>query len=73
MPRIQQLGTISKSLKGHLFEVALDDMPEHKVIAVVSGKMRIGHITLNTGDSVDVELSPYDLERGRIIWRNTVV
>ena len=67
--RIHQLGTITKALKGHKFEVALEDNETHKVIVVPSGKMRIKRIALYQGDSVNIELSPYDLQRGRIIWR----
>ena len=67
--RIHQLGTITKVFKGHKFEVSLEDNETHKVITVPSGKMRIKRISLYQGDSVNIELSPYDLSRGRIIWR----
>ena len=70
MGKIRQLGTITKHLKGDRFEVALDDNPAHKVLATPSGKIRIRRIALNAGDSVSVELSPYDLEKGRIVWRH---
>ena len=69
---IRQLGWVTQSLKGHLFEVTLDDNPQHRVFAHLSGKMRIKRIVLIVGDKVDVELSPYDLSRGRIVWRHNV-
>jgi translation initiation factor IF-1 len=67
--RIHHLGTITKVLKGHKFEVSLDGNEAHTVIAVPCGKMRIKSITLIVGDAVNLELSKYDLEKGRIIWR----
>ena len=67
---IRQRGTITQFLKGHFFEIMLEDHPEHKVFAHLSGKMRIEQITLTVGDEVSVELSPYDLTRGRIVWRH---
>ena len=67
--RIHQLATITKVLKGHKFEAFLKVNETHKVIVVPSGKMRIKRIALYQGDSVNIELSPYDLRRGRIIWR----
>lgn len=70
MDRITERGTITQVLKGHKFEVALQDMPNWKVQATISGKMMIKRITLIVGDAVNVELSPYDLTRGRITWRH---
>ena len=64
-------GIISRQLKGHKFEVVLQDIPEHTVQAVLCGKMRLGRITVIAGDEVDLELSEYDLEKGRIIWRHS--
>ena len=68
--RIRQRGFITKSLRGGQFEVALQDMPEHTVLTTPCGKMRKRSITLSVGDDVTVELSPYDLTRGRIVWRH---
>ena len=68
--RIYQRGVVTKSLRGGQFEVALQDVPEHKVLTTPCGKMRKRSITLSVGDDVTVELSPYDLGRGRIIWRH---
>ena len=53
---------------GHFF-VTLQDNPDHGIIARPSGKMERRRIGLCCGDLVEVELSPYDLTRGRIIWR----
>lgn len=68
--RIRQRGTVTKYLKGHKFEIALQDIPEHKVIAYLCGKMVRARMTLTLGDEVSIELSPYDLTRGRITWRH---
>lgn len=48
----------------------LQDTPAHTVKAYLSGKMKIGKISLVVGDDVDIELSKYDLHRGRIVWRH---
>ena len=50
-----------------MFEVTLEN--GHKIIATISGKLRQNFIRILTGDKVTVELSPYDLTRGRITWR----
>jgi len=42
----------------------------HKILAHISGKLRLNYIKILTGDKVTVEMSPYDLTRGRIIWRS---
>ena len=60
-------GKIAECLRGGLFRVELDS--GHKILAHVSGKMRMNFIRILTGDRVTVELSPYDLTRGRIIYR----
>ena len=67
--RIHHLGTITKVLKGHKFEVSLDGNEAHTVIVTPSEKMRIKRIKLLVGDTVNLELSKYDLTRGHIIWR----
>lgn len=60
-------GVVTESLPNAMFKVKLS---ENKVIlAHISGKIRMNHITILQGDSVSVELSPYDLSRGRIIRR----
>lgn len=60
-------GTIIEALPGTQFRVRLDT--GHEVIAYLSGKMRKYYIRILLGDRVRVELSPYDLTRGRIVYR----
>ena len=64
---IELEGTILESLPNAMFRVELDN--GHKVLAHISGKMRMNYIRILTDDRVIVELSPYDLTRGRIIYR----
>lgn len=64
---IQLEGTVVESLPNAMFRVALDN--GHKVLAHISGKMRMHYIKILPGDKVTVELSPYDLGRGRITYR----
>jgi len=68
--RIYQRATIQAIYKGDNYLLVLQDMPEHTVHAKPCGKMRKRQITLCIGDEVSVELSPYDLKRGRIRWRH---
>ena len=70
MDPITALGHITSDLKGDFYEVRLEDNPDHTVIAKSCGKMRKHRISVKTGDCVRVELSPYDLRRGRIVWRD---
>lgn len=60
-------GTIVESLPNAMFRVELEN--GHKVLAHVSGKMRMNFIKILPGDKVKMELSPYDLTRGRIVYR----
>jgi len=60
-------GVVKEALPNAMFRVQLDD--GHVVLAHVSGKMRMHFIRILPGDRVVVELSPYDLERGRIVYR----
>jgi translation initiation factor IF-1 len=60
-------GTVEEALPNAMFRVKLDT--GHTVLAHVSGKMRVHFIRILPGDRVKVELSPYDLTRGRIIYR----
>jgi translation initiation factor IF-1 len=60
-------GTILETLPNATFRVELEN--GHKVLAHVSGKMRMHFIKILPGDKVTVELSPYDLSRGRIVYR----
>lgn len=65
--KIEMMGTVTESLKGGRFKVELDD--GHEVLAYVSGRIRRYYIRILLGDHVKVELSPYDLDRGRIVYR----
>ncbi len=64
---IEVMGTVLESLPNAMFRVELDN--KHKVLAHISGKMRMHYIKILPGDKVTVELSPYDLSRGRITYR----
>lgn len=66
-PPIKVDGTILDTLPNATFKVELES--GHKVLAHVSGKMRMHFIKILPGDKVTVELSPYDLTRGRIVYR----
>ena len=68
--RILQEATIKAIYKGDCYVVSLDENPTQIVYAKPSGKMRKRSITLTVGDAVVVELSPYDLHKGRIRWRH---
>jgi translation initiation factor IF-1 len=59
-------GTVKETLPNAMFRVELDN--GHLILAHVSGKMRMRFIRITAGDRVTVELSPYDLTRGRITW-----
>lgn len=65
---IEVEGTVVEPLPNAMFRVELDN--GHKVLAHVSGKMRMNFIRILPGDKVTVELSPYDLSRGRITYRH---
>ncbi len=64
---IEVEGTIIEPLPNAMFRVELDN--GHKVLAHISGKMRMHFIKILPGDRVTVELSPYDLSRGRVTFR----
>lgn len=61
-------GVVIDSMPNTTFKVELEN--GHEVIAHISGKMRKNYIRILTGDKVTVELTPYDLSKGRIIFRN---
>ena len=65
---IEVEGTIIEPLPNAMFRVELDN--GHKVLAHISGKMRMHYIKILPGDRVTVELSPYDLTRGRVTFRS---
>ena len=61
-------GTVTETLPNAMFRVEIEG--GHKVLAHVSGKMRMYYIKILPGDKITVELSPYDLTRGRITYRH---
>jgi translation initiation factor IF-1 len=65
--KIQVEGTVVEALPGTQFKVRLEN--GHEVLAYLSGKMRKYYIRILLGDKVRVEMSPYDLTRGRIVYR----
>jgi translation initiation factor IF-1 len=65
--KIEVEGEITEALPSTMFRVMLDD--GHEVLAKISGKIRKHYIRILPGDKVKVELSPYDLTRGRITYR----
>jgi translation initiation factor IF-1 len=64
---IKQDGTIIEALSNAMFKVKLEN--GHEILATIYGKMRMNYIRILPGDKVGVEMSPYDLTRGRIIFR----
>ena len=64
---IEVEGVVVEPLPNAMFRVELEN--GHKILAHISGKMRMNYIRILTGDKVKVELSPYDLTRGRITFR----
>ena len=64
-------GTVVEKLPNTMFQVELEN--GHKVLAHISGKLRQNFIRILPGDRVTLELSPYDLTKGRIIWRDKQV
>ena len=65
---IEAEGNVVEVLPNTNFRVELTN--KHEIIAYLSGKLRKNNIKITEGDSVKVELSPYDLTKGRIVWRN---
>ena len=65
---IEVEGIVSEAHPNAMFEVKLQN--GHKILATISGKLRMNFIRILPGDKVTVELSPYDLTRGRITWRS---
>lgn len=64
---IEVVGTVIEALPNAMFRVRLEN--DHEVLAHISGKLRMNFIRILPGDKVTIELSPYDLTRGRITWR----
>jgi translation initiation factor IF-1 len=65
---IRVTATVREALPNAMFRVGLED--GHEVLAHVSGKMRMRFIRILPGDTVTIEMSPYDLTKGRIVWRD---
>jgi translation initiation factor IF-1 len=65
---IEVTGTVYEVLPNSQYRVMLEN--GHKVLAYAAGKLKFRHIRILMGDSVLVHLSPYDLDRGRVVWRN---
>ena len=64
---IEVEGKVLEALPNAMFQVELEN--GHKILAHISGKLRMNFIRILPGDKVTIELSPYDLTRGRITWR----
>lgn len=70
MPKKEEIeveGVVTESLPNAMFKVKINE--EHEVLATLSGRIRMNFVRIVPGDKVRVVLSPYDLTRGRIIWR----
>lgn len=65
---IELEGTVIEALPNAMFQVELQG--GHRVLAHISGKLRMNFIRILPGDKVTIQMSPYDLTRGRIIWRS---
>ncbi|QUH25461.1 translation initiation factor IF-1 [Serpentinicella alkaliphila] len=64
---IEVEGTVKEALPNAMFKVELEN--GHEILGHISGKLRMNFIRILPGDKVTIELSPYDLTRGRITWR----
>jgi len=65
---IRMTGVVDELLPSAMFRVTLEN--NHLIIATISGRLRQNNIRILAGDNVEVEMSPYDLTRGRIVYRN---
>ena len=65
---IEITGKVIEKLPNAMFQVELEN--GHQVLGHISGKVRMNYIRILPGDKVTIELSPYDLSKGRIIWRD---
>jgi translation initiation factor IF-1 len=65
---IEVEGTVLEKLPNAMFSVQLEN--GHQILAHISGKLRMNYIRILPGDKVTIETSPYDLTKGRIIWRD---
>jgi translation initiation factor IF-1 len=70
MPKKEEIeveGVVTEALPNAMFRVKINE--EHEVLATLSGRIRMNFVRIVPGDKVRVVLSPYDLSRGRVIWR----
>lgn len=65
---IRITGVVDELLPSAMFRVTLEN--NHQIIATISGRLRQNNIRILAGDAVEIEMSPYDLNRGRIVYRN---
>lgn len=65
---IEVEGSVIEKLPNAMFSVELEN--GHQILAHISGKLRMNYIRILPGDKVTIEMSPYDLTKGRIIWRD---
>lgn len=65
---IEMSGVVDEVLPNAMFRIVLEN--GHKIIATIGGRLRQNNIRILLGDSVNVEMSPYDLTRGRVVYRN---
>ena len=65
---IKMSGVVDEVLPNAMFRITLEI--DHKIIAVIGGRLRQNNIRILMGDKVDVEMSPYDLTRGRVVYRS---
>jgi translation initiation factor IF-1 len=64
---IRMAGTVEEVLPNAMFRIVLEN--EHKITATIGGRLRKNNIRILLGDTVEVEISPYDLDRGRVVYR----
>lgn len=64
---IEQIGTVTEALSNSMFRAELEN--GHEILCHISGKIRINNIRIMPGDKVKIEMSPYDLTKGRIVTR----
>jgi translation initiation factor IF-1 len=65
---IKMAGKVDEVLPNAMFRVVLEN--NHKIICTLSGRLRQNNIRILLGDNVDIEMSPYDMNRGRVVYRN---
>jgi translation initiation factor IF-1 len=65
---IRMSGRVEECLPNAMFRIVLEN--DHRITATIGGKLRQNNIRILIGDSVDVEMTPYDLSKGRVVYRN---